>query len=196
MARPRKPVPRKPEETADRLVDAAEAEFNARGFHGTDTNRIARRAGYAPQTFYRHFADKTAIFLAVYDRWWKSEVTALSRAVQRPAKADAKTAARIVVGFHTRWKGFRRSLRHLAIEDPAVRAARTAARLAQIARLRAMQGAGLAARSDAEMIAVLLTAERLCDAAAEGEFADLGLSSRAATELVANSMAVLIGLSR
>lgn len=190
-----KPVPRNPEETLARLVDAAEAEFNAHGFHGTDTNRIARRAGYAPQTFYRHFADKTAVFVAVYDRWWKDEIAALDRALARkPAKQSAQSAARVVIGFHTRWRGFRRSLRHLALEDPAVRAARTAARIAQIARMRAMPGSGQLQRSDAELVAFLLTAERLCDAAAEGELHDLGLSSRAATELVAHAMSQLIGL--
>jgi AcrR family transcriptional regulator len=82
-------VPRNPEETRARLVDAAEAEFNAHGFDGTDTNRIARRAGYAPQTFYRHFADKTAVFLAVYDRWWRNESDAIRSDIARPgARAD------------------------------------------------------------------------------------------------------------
>ena len=41
------------------------AEFIESGYAGTDTNRIARRAGFAPQTFYRWFADKTAILRAV-----------------------------------------------------------------------------------------------------------------------------------
>jgi AcrR family transcriptional regulator len=194
--RPGKAAPRNPEETAARLIDAAEAEFNAHGFHGTDTNRIARHAGYAPQTFYRHFADKTAVFLAVYDRWWKDEMAALARALERrPAKQSAQSAARVVIGFHTRWRGFRRSLRHLALEDPHIRAARTAARIAQMARMRAMPGSGRPQRSDAELAAALLTAERLCDAAAEGELRDLGFSSRASTELVAHAMSKLIGLA-
>ncbi len=189
----KKPAPRNPEETRLRLVDAAEAEFNAQGFDGTDTNRIARRAGYAPQTFYRHFADKTAVFIAVYERWWKDEMAALGRALERKsAKQSAERAARIVMEFHVRWRGFRRSLRHLTHEDPKVRAARIAARVAQMARLRAMPGRRR--RSDAELVGGLLTIERLCDAAAEGELSDLGLSSRAATELVARAVSDLIGL--
>jgi len=194
-SRPRKPVPRNPEETRAGLIDAAEAEFNAHGFHGTDTNRIARRAGYAPQTFYRHFADKTAVFIAVYDRWWKDEIAALGRALERKStEQSAQRAARIVMGFHVRWRGFRRSLRHLALEDPNVRAARIAARIAQMARLRAMPGNGRP-QSDAELVGALLTIERLCDAAAEGELADLGLSARAATALVARAMSELVGLA-
>ena len=46
--------------------------------------------------------------------------------------------------------------------------------------------------SDAESAAALLKAERLCDAAAEGELADLGLSQKAALHLVAEAMAVLV----
>src|SRR5450755_4496734 len=89
--------------------DAAEAEFNARGFEGTDTNRIARRAGYAPQTFYRHYEDKMAVFLAVYERWWQGEIGALERALARRGRAaNALAVAKIVIGFHTKWRGFRR----------------------------------------------------------------------------------------
>ena len=52
--------------TPERLIAAAAAEFREAGFAGTDSNRIARRAGFAPQTFYRWFKDKTEIFIAVY----------------------------------------------------------------------------------------------------------------------------------
>ena len=58
-----------PSSTRERLVEAAADAFNAHGFHGTDTNKIARAAGFAPQTFYRHFEDKLAIFIAVYEAW-------------------------------------------------------------------------------------------------------------------------------
>src|SRR5271156_3112848 len=74
----RKKIVRDPAATAKALLDAAEREFNARGFDGTDSNRIARAAGFAPQTFYRHFPDKRAVFLAVYERWWKGESDALA----------------------------------------------------------------------------------------------------------------------
>jgi AcrR family transcriptional regulator len=185
-----KKAPRKrdPEETREKLIAAAEDEFNAHGFHGTDTNRIAKAAGYAPQTFYRHFTDKTEIFLAVYERWWQGEVVALEKVLRkRRGKEGAAAAARVVIGFHTRWRGFRRSLRHLAVTDVRVRRARAAARWAQLAPLKR---AGTK-RSDAELIAALLTAERLCDAAAEGELTDMGLSRREITMLVARAMETL-----
>src|SRR5580700_11183701 len=113
----RKKQNRDPVATQAALLDAAEALFNAHGFEGTDTNRIARAAGFAPQTFYRHFEDKRAVFLAVYERWWKGESAALTKSGGgEPPSAEA--AARIALAFHTKWRGFRRSLRHLAIVDP------------------------------------------------------------------------------
>lgn len=178
--------------TQARLLDAAEVEFNTYGFEGTDSNRIAKRAGYAPQTFYRHFSDKTDIFLRVYERWWTGEVSSLEKTAQsRKAPPSGAAAARIALAFHTKWRGFRRSLRHLAIVDPAVRAARMGARREQIARMRRI--AGNETRSDADFVGALLTAERLCDAAADGELDDLGLSKKAALKLIADAMAALVG---
>lgn len=173
-----------PEETRARLIRAAEKEFNTSGFDGTDTNRIAKRAGYAPQTFYRHFPDKTAIFLAVYDAWWRAESAALAQSKAR----NAKEAAIVALDFHKRWRFFRRALRHLAIVDAKVRKARTLARAEQIER---WKKAG-SRRSHAELAAALLTAERLLDAAAEGELADLGLKPPAVRELATAAMAALM----
>lgn len=181
MASPRKRIP---EETRAKLLAAAQREFNTAGFDGTDTNRIAKKAGYAPQTFYRHFPDKTAIFLAVYDAWWRAEASALAQTRAR----TAKQAATIALDFHARWRTFRRSLRHLAIVDAKVRKARTLARTEQIAR---WKKAG-SRRSAAELAAALLTAERLLDAAAEDELADLGLKPAAVLELATVAMAALM----
>lgn len=190
-AKPRKAPARKPDETAKHLLDAAETEFNTRGFHGTDTNRIARAAGYAPQTFYRHYADKTAIFLAVYDRWWRSEGRAIAKIIA--ARGSLDDIARTVISFHTRWRIFRRSLRHLAVEDDRVRAARAAARRAQLRSLKALPRRKK--RSDAELASALLALERLCDAAAEGEFADLGISKAAVRRAVAMAVRATHGVS-
>jgi AcrR family transcriptional regulator len=183
---------RDPAATREKLLDAAGREFNEHGFEGTDTNRIARAAGFAPQTFYRHFDDKLAVFLAIYDRWWKSESDALAQA-GGTALPSADDAARIALAFHTKWRGFRRALRHLAIVDPKVRAARTEARKAQIAQIRGY--AGNSARSEPALMAALLKAERICDAAAEGELADLGLSAAESRALVVEAVAELIGSS-
>ncbi len=193
MPRPRKsigkPTPRDPEETRARLIAAAERLFNSKGFEGTDTNRIARAAGYAPQTFYRHFEDKRAIFIAVYENWWRAESDALAHALARSNRAQSpRTAARIVLDFHTRWRIFRRSLRSLSLTEPAIRKARASARKSQLAK---WKKAG-AQKNTAELAAALLSAERLFDAAAEGELVDLGLLPAAQLSLLADAMAKLI----
>ncbi len=183
MARSRaKPTTRNPQETQARLLDAAEAEFNGPGFFDTDTNRIARAAGYAPQTFYRHFADKTAIFLACYERWWQGEGRAIADARAR-GKTSLEDIADIVISFHTRWRGFRRALRHLSTVDDRVRAARAAARLAQLATLPKRAG-----ETESDRAAALLKLERISDAAAEGEFADMGFPRAAAKRAVVEAL--------
>jgi AcrR family transcriptional regulator len=175
--------------TRERLIAAAGQEFNARGFHGTDTNRIARRAGFAPQTFYRHFADKTEMFIEVYRHWRGDEERAVAEAIRaHPARADrGRVVASALLASHRAWRGFRRSLRLLAVEDPRVRSARTESRLAQLA---AAPESG-DANDRAGRVAALLTIERLCDAAADDETGDLAVDGEDWLALVAEAVARL-----
>lgn len=183
-----KPTGRTSELTRTRLLEAAAAEFNTQGFHGTDTNRIARAAGFAPQTFYRHFEDKLDAFIRVYQRWQddgRGEIAAVLR--RTPAGVDAADAvAAVLLKAHRDWRVFRRSLRLLAVEDPRVRAARAAGRLAQLGELASMAGDSQSARP--ARVAALLTVERLCDAAADAEIADLGVAAHAWRPLVAEAV--------
>jgi len=167
--------------TAARLLDAALAEFNEHGFAGTDTNRIARRAGFAPQTFYRWYKDKTEIFVAAYRAWWEQERGALQALVAR----DAPSAELVEAGVahHRRHLIFRRSLNQLSVDNPEVRRARAEARLSQIGQIRAWTQA--AQVSDEEIAVRLFQFERLADAIAEGEFEAQGLTDAAARAEVA-----------
>jgi AcrR family transcriptional regulator len=175
-------------DTRARLLDAAALEFNERGYSGTDTNRIARRAGFAPQTFYRWFADKTAIFVAAYQAWEDAEREMLGDLLAR--KASTKRLVDTVVAHHRAHLIFRRSLRQLALEDPLVRQARAESRKRQIEQIKRWQERP---RADAADIAVaLLKMERLADALAEDEFADLGLRALA----VENALAEIIDALR
>jgi len=172
--------------TQARLVAAAMAAFNEDGYFGTDTNRIARRAGFAPQTFYRHFQDKLAIFLAVYAHWQAAEALSVAAAVRSQVRPEgrAAAAARALIAFHQQSAGFRRSLRLLAAQEPRVRAARVASRSAQLDALAVLPGNQQ--RDRAAILAAVLAVERLCDAVADGEVADQGLDGNAfAEEIVA-----------
>lgn len=161
-------------DTARKLLTAAAAEFNKYGFEGTDTNKIARRAGFAPQTFYRWFVDKTEIFIRVYEDWQQQEVGILRKLLAENA-SDAKLV-KACVAHHKAYLNFRRSLRRLAVEDARVRTARAESRLRQIDFLRRMGGTQA---DPARLAAVLLQLERLSDAVAEGELADMGLPTTA-----------------
>jgi len=174
-------MPAKRGEGRRALIEAARLEFEERGFDGTNSNTIAKRAGFAPQTFYRHFKDKRAIFLAVYAAWVEEEADTLAQAT------SARTFAQAIIDHHCRHRVFRRSLRALTVEDPAVGAARAASRLAQI-RVLAGVNAGFAARPLAQQAAMLLHVERLCDAIADGEFIAMGIPE---AEARANAVRVL-----
>ena len=52
-------------DTRDRILDAAAHVMHTRGFARTTTKEIARAAGYSEATLYKHFTDKTDLFLAV-----------------------------------------------------------------------------------------------------------------------------------
>ena len=167
--------------TGARLIAAAAKEFNQHGFFGTDTNKIARRAGFAPQTFYRWFHDKTEIFLAVYRAWEEAERSLLGHLLSR--KAPASRVVEAIVTHHRSHRIFRRSLRQLTLEDPVVRKARAESRMRQIQRIRSSQGAS--APDVAEVATILFQIERLCDGVADDEFADLGVNEKAPRAAIA-----------
>jgi AcrR family transcriptional regulator len=172
-----RPVRGDPSETRQRIVLAAAQQFEAHGFYGCDTNAIARAAGYAPGTFYKHFADKREVFLAVYKDWVRAEWEQITTLLAH--HRSAKTAPSVVAGLladavlahHCNWPGFRASLRALVAVDPVVRAEHRRSRKRQLALLQRATGSDRAGA-----IFLLLTTERVADALADGELEALGLS--------------------
>lgn len=65
---------RRKEESRRRLLDAARELFVQKGYHDTRPQDIAKLAGVGHGTFYLHFADKKACFLAFVDEA-RDEVT-------------------------------------------------------------------------------------------------------------------------
>ncbi|HEX5310173.1 MAG TPA: helix-turn-helix domain-containing protein [Aquabacterium sp.] len=164
------------EDTRTLLLRAAATEFIEHGFAGTDTNRIARRAGFAPQTFYRWYKDKIDIFVQVYQVWEDAETAILGELMARQA-TSLQIAEALAEGQRS-FLIFRRHLRQLAYDHPEIKQARADSRKRHIAALREWQPRLTA--DDATVAAILLQLERLCDAIAEGELADMGLSEHGA----------------
>jgi AcrR family transcriptional regulator len=159
------------EPTIEKLIATATQEFGRYGYNGTDVNRIARRSGMAPTTFYRCFKDKLDIFLAVYQRWVAREklLMRVLMTLQAPDDELVDTCVR----HHGGHLEFRRSLRMLTFQEARVRHARAVTRLEAIEDIRVWRGERVA--DDARMALDLIQLERLADALAEGEMADMGL---------------------
>jgi AcrR family transcriptional regulator len=171
--------------TGEKLIQAAVREFKAHGYSGTDTNRIAARAGFAPQTYYRHFKDKLEIFVAIYRRWEDEEAAVVGSLVDKDAGTLALADA--IVAHHRAYRLFRRSLRQLAVENTVVREARAQSRLRQIENTMRLAGTG----TKETVAPMLFQIERLADAIAEGEITDLGLNETIARKAVAALLAEL-----
>src|ERR1700753_3504613 len=112
-----------PAETRARFVAAAAKIFNRVGYHGTDSNQIAKEAGYATGTFYKHFKDKREAFLAVYEAWVTSEwrTIDIELSADRSAEETARRLVKLSIDFHTKWRGLRASLIELVFTDEEVR---------------------------------------------------------------------------
>jgi len=169
---------RDPHESRRALVEAAAELFNTVGYNGTDSNRIARAAGYAPGTFYTHFPDKLAIFLEVYDVWVRAELEAIEQALSLKggARSLRRRLAATILEHHRKWRVFRASLRALYALDARVHSARLAQRNRQIdvmARMQETRGGPIPTR--ARMLATLLLFEGICDAIADGDARTLGV---------------------
>jgi AcrR family transcriptional regulator len=168
------PRPRRgaPDDTRRRLVLAAAREIEEHGYFATDSNRIARAAGYAAGTFYKHFVDKRAAFLAVYEDWVTAEWTQIGAIVERgdPPDVTAAAIADAVIAHHRAWPRFRASLRALVALDDEVKQAQRGWRRRQLATMSTLR-----TRGGADDALLLLVAERIGDAIADGEVASLGV---------------------
>jgi AcrR family transcriptional regulator len=171
-----------PQQTRERLLEAAAEVFSRVGYHGTDSNQIAHQAGYATGTFYKHFKDKKELFLAVYERWVSNQWQAVSDAIAtgRTPGQIARALVQVSIDFHTKGRGLRSSLHVLVSSDPDVRRFYRQQRRKQLdtmARLRKEIGAPSRTREE-DAIHLYMT-ERVFDAIANGELAALGLDRNA-----------------
>ncbi|MFN9543272.1 MAG: TetR/AcrR family transcriptional regulator [Alphaproteobacteria bacterium] len=165
-----KPRPRNPAATREALMTAAARIFNREGYFATDTNAIARAAGYAPASFYKHFADKAAILLAVYEDYVRREWAGLEAAMagETVLQKRLRRALGFIIGFHGEWSAFRTTLRAVARIEPAVAEALKASRARQIGYLAAATGLS-AQRHRATLLMILGIVERLAETVQDAE---------------------------
>lgn len=64
-------------ETRTRILQAAQKLFARKGFDGTTTKDLARKAGVAEGTIFRHFANKKAILIELATEGWVEILTDL-----------------------------------------------------------------------------------------------------------------------
>lgn len=184
-----------PPTTRQRLVDAAAEVFNDVGYWGTDSNRLARAAGYSPGTFYKHFADKREIFLAAYEQRGSLEWDEIRSALADPdgdALDRLTEVIEVIVEHHRGRIGLRQSLRALAATDPVVRDLRLEQRRAQLDEMAHLLERVLGTRPDPERcFLAMLMVERTCDAIADGDVATLGLDESQIVRSLAQHLSTL-----
>jgi AcrR family transcriptional regulator len=75
-------------ETAERILDAAEALFAERGYAATTLRDVAAAVGVQNPSLYNHFPSKEALYAAVLERGIRPVLDGLSRWVERSGDAD------------------------------------------------------------------------------------------------------------
>jgi AcrR family transcriptional regulator len=179
---PEGPRPRRgaPEQTRARLIQTAAQIFNEVPYWETDSNQLAKAAGYSTGTFYRHFKDKREIFIAAYREWvveeWNSIESRMSPALTPGESIDRASDA--LIEHHRRWRVFRGNLRALVTYDEELRELTQSLRLEQLEKmrlLRRMRGDPPRALERDAIHALMF--ERICDALADGDFRSLGCSA-------------------
>ena len=192
----KRPLRGQPDATRERLLTAAAALFNRHGYHGTDSNRIAKAAGYATGTFYKHFRNKRQAFLAAYQRWATDEWGAVQAELvqHHPPEQLARRLVHLAIAFHTRWRGLRASLHELLFTDARVKRFCCEQRRQQIDLMAALRAAqGWRPRAREEDAVLLFSCERTYDAIARGELEASGLGRAMVVEAMVRKVSEALG---
>lgn len=180
-------------DTRARLIEAAMSEFIEHGFAGTDTNRIARRAGFAPQTFYRWFDDKAAVFAQVLHVWDEAEFAMLAAMVgEGEAGAGGLSPLQLAEACVENMRPFlifRQHLRTVTMQDAAVRQARARGRAGLLVRLSLL----CPHLPPDELAHAVLQIESISEMLARGDHTDLGAGDGVLLRALAEQIAALQG---
>lgn len=120
----RPPRQRRGRRTLERLLDAAEALIEEKGFEDVTIADIARAARSSVSAFYRRFRDKDALLHALHERFLE-ECAATAEEGRARVDWDALTIPELLSSYCTlavkvgRWRrGFREAAYQRALSDP------------------------------------------------------------------------------
>jgi TetR/AcrR family transcriptional repressor of uid operon len=88
------------DQAAERILDAATAEFARRGVRRTTMNQVADTAGLGVATVYRRFSQKAELVRAVVLREAGRVIAAVMDELQRPASAEEQAAGAFTTFAH------------------------------------------------------------------------------------------------
>lgn len=170
---------RNPQALRQALIDSAARHFNTVGYFATNSNAIAKDAGYASGSFYNQFADKLEVFLAVYQQWVDAEWSKLTTIIHD--NQDMSLLAQQLVfsleAHHRDWRVFRLSLLALVATEPKVAEYQNSQRQRQIQFMQQLaDDRALQPLNAAHCLMVLLASERMLDLLANDQLAVLAIS--------------------
>ena len=85
-------------ERREEILDAAVAEFAAKGLHGASTDEIARLAGISQPYVFRLFGTKKELYMAVVARCFRQTLEIFQRAAEGKRGEDALAAIGLAYG--------------------------------------------------------------------------------------------------
>jgi len=87
-------------QTRQKLLEAAAAEFAQNGFVGANINQISLSAGFAKGTIYNYFPSKRALMLALIEEIAARHNAFISARVQEEEDPDGRLKAFFSAGYH------------------------------------------------------------------------------------------------
>jgi AcrR family transcriptional regulator len=108
--------------TKQRLLDAAEREFAARGFPGARLREIADGAGVQPALIHHYFVDKRGLYRAVLDRAFAPTSTASWTLLESSLDLESLVSGFVdmLLKFHSEHQNLLLILRHEALSGSTV----------------------------------------------------------------------------
>jgi AcrR family transcriptional regulator len=92
----RRPTPRDPGRTRAAILEAATAEFTAKGLGGARVDEIARRSGVNKRMLYHSFGDKEGLYLAVLEEAYRS-IRSAERGLELASKDPTEGMCELVL---------------------------------------------------------------------------------------------------